>query len=124
MIKISIGVNFYKDVELIKKSYDNLYIDDDYEIKYVDNHSTSWSGGNVIKLDELFKKYTDIESIPTLFFSYDIKEELVDPFDMYCYCKEILEHTEDENVMEFKERLEYIKDMSSKCYYISYDCLS
>lgn len=123
MIKISIGVNFYKDVEVI--IHDGVgYFDYDYcELKYEDNHSISWSGGNITKLGNLFEKYTG-EYLPIHLSEYneDCKDDLIEPSEMIRYCDMVLVHEEDKLVLQFKDRLNYIKNMSQEGYYVSYDC--
>lgn len=120
---MSIGVNFYKDVELIKHEGGGICGYDYYELKYKDNHSTSWSAGNTIKLGDLFKKYTG-ECLPIHLSEYDenCKDDLVNPNEMVKYCDMVLIHDEDELVSEFEDRLNYIKKMSQEGYYVSYDC--
>lgn len=119
---MSIGVNFYKDVEVIR--HDGVgYFDYDYcELKYKDNHSTSWSSGNIIKLGNLFEKYVG-ESLPIHLSEYDVncKDELIEPSQMIKYCDIVLSNEEDIMVQRFEYRLNYIKEMSQKGYYVSYD---
>lgn len=50
---MSIGVNFYKDVKLIKHGGKHHSWN---ELKYIDNQDTSWSAGNIIRLANIFEK--------------------------------------------------------------------
>lgn len=119
---MSIGVNFYKSVELIKHEGIGMFDYDRCELKYEDNHDTSWSAGNIIKLGNLFEKYTS-KNLPITLFEYhdDCLDDLIEPKDMVKYCDMVLQHKEDKLVIRFEDRLNYIKNMSSKGYYVSYD---
>lgn len=119
---MSIGVNFYKDVKLNIHKGTKPFDYDYNELKYEDNHSTSWSAGNIIKLGDLFEKYTG-KYLPITLFEYhdDCLDDLIKPKDMVKYCDMVLQHKEDKLVIMFENRLNYIKNMSLKGYYVSYD---
>lgn len=116
---MSIGVNFYKDVKLIKHGgkYHSWN-----ELRYIDNQDTSWSAGNIIRLANIFEKYTNKE-LPIVLCEYEDNclNNLIQPKDMIEYCDKVLNNANNEELEEFGYRIRYIKEMSVKGYYVSYD---
>lgn len=118
------GINFYKDVKLVKHEEKDVFGDYDWnELKYIDNHSISWSYGNTYRLGLLFEKYTNL-SLPIILCEddNDCLEDLIKPEDMVKYCDKVLNNATGEELEEWGNRVEYIKEISEKGYYVSYDC--
>lgn len=118
---MGVGFNWFKNYKIIEHEicYGGLGKDVEYGIEYLDGDSTSHSYGNRSKLQDIFRKYLNVE-IPTI-DDYDYKEiELIEPCIMSNLCTKLLENKEyDLEAME--DRIQWIKELSDKGYYVSYD---
>ena len=117
---MSIGLNWFKSYRII---VDESFLYTSMNIEYFDGDSTSHSPGNVTKLQELLKKYGDIE-IPT---SSHIKDnngnyelELIQPEILSNVCDIILKNSDVDKV-DMRARVEWIKRLSDDGYYFVYD---
>lgn len=109
------GASFrwFKDVTIV----------DNYIYEFICSDSTSHGYGRAYDIKELFKVNTNVE-IPSLNYSYHYKDKselkLVDPKDMIIACEKLLKITNNEIIEDFRDRIEWFKDLSENGYYIAY----
>lgn len=109
------GANFewFKDVTIV----------DDYIYEFTNGDCTSHSYGKSCDICEIFKENTNIE-IPSLSYSYRYENKselnLVDPKNMISACDKLLRITGNDDIEEFRDRIEWFKELSEQGYYIAY----
>lgn len=112
--------HWFKNIEVRAEIYGMYELAD---VVYIDGDSTSHSYGNRSKLQNLFREKCDIE-IPTiheeLINSENCKSDLIEPSDMMEYCNKILSAKECD-IIWLRDRVEWIKSLSSQGYYIAYE---
>ena len=119
---MGVGFNWFKDYKIIEQ-VDNVgwfqYVE--YKIEYLDYDKTSHSYGNRSKLQDIFNSYLGIQ-IPTIMSYYsDIPElNLIKPKTMYDYCNKLLSDCS-YDLEGMEDRIKWIKELSDKGYYVSYD---
>lgn len=105
---------WFKDVTIV----------DNYIYDFIDGDSTSHGYGRACDICELFKKNTNIE-IPSLDYSYYYENKsdlnLIDPKDMISACDKLLKITNNDDIEEFRDRIEWFKELSEQGYYIAYN---
>ena len=116
---MSTGFNWFKEYKLIPW---NNYYDTYYELVYIGGNSTSHSGGNIIKVQNLLEKYGEITIpyIETYGLDKEYEPRLISPEVMSKVCKEILENSEVDE-MDMRDRIEWFKELSDKGYYLTYN---
>ena len=87
------------------------------EVQYIGGGRTSHSYGNRRKLQLLFEKTCGI-CIPTI--DNGLSEKPIDPHKMIEYCDMVLEQRLCD-VYGLRERVEWIRGLSTQGYYISYE---
>lgn len=120
---MSVGFNWFKSYKVIEDEIDyGLGKDIQYSIEYIDSDFTTHGYGNRTKLQNIFKRYLNIE-IPTIRdygLSYKPTLDLIEPSIMSEYCNNLLSNN-DYNLEDMEDRIEWIKYLSDKGYYVSYD---
>lgn len=121
---MGVGFNWFKGYEIIEVKVDTGWYENiEYGIKYLDCDDTSHGYGNRTKLQNIFKKYIGIE-IPTISGYWSTKPDinLIEPSTMSSYCEKLLSNKEYE-LEDMEDRIQWIKELSDKGYYVSYDML-
>lgn len=117
---MSTGFNWFKDYTI--KIEDNRFFRD-VTLNYLGGNSTSHSGSNIVKVQDLVEKYSGKE-IPVIcedfIKSEDEKLELIEPQVMSQICENILQGNEVDEV-DMRDRIEWFKKLSDEGYYITYD---
>ena len=119
---MSIGFNWFRNYEITH--HDNHCWYSYYTLDYLDGDSTSHSAFNVSKVQNLIEKYGN-KRIPQIneeyidSINYDLN--LIEPIEMIEICDKILENTECDEY-DMCHRIEWIKNLSEKGYYLTYDC--
>lgn len=118
---MSIGFNWFKNYKIIKEEYRIGEIE--YKIQYLDGDSTSFSAGNIEKVDTLLEEYGDIQ-LPRVWDEYSLPikniEGLINPKRLSEVCKTILNDTKVDKV-DMRERIEWMKEKADQGYYMTYD---
>lgn len=118
--RMSIGFNWFKSYEI--EDYSQPYCDD-FRLTYIGGDSTSHSGGNIGKVQDLLEKYTG-KRIPTVcddwISSTDYDLNLIEPSEMSEICSKVLATTEVDEV-DMRDRIEWFKKLSDEGYYLTYD---
>jgi len=116
---MGVGFNWFKSYLISEETIDyGLSNVIGYHIKYLDGGKTSHSYGNRTKLQNVFNMHCDAE-IPNISTEVDVDLELIEPSKMSQMCKELLES--DHDLLDMRDRIEWIKDLSDEGYYVSYD---
>lgn len=117
---MSIGFNWFKSYKI--EDYSQPYCDD-FRLTYIGGDSTSHSGGNIGKVQDLLEKYTG-KRIPTVcddwISSTDYDLNLIEPNEMSEMCSKVLATTEVDEV-DMRDRIEWFKKLSDEGYYLTYD---
>lgn len=121
--------HWFKGFEIEKHEHTMGWVDSYYSsrINFVgDCDSTSHSYGNRTKLENLFEKVgITMPNIPDEIFEEEpekyIQSLLIDPPIMSQKCQELLDS--DLDLMDMRDRIVRIKELSDKGYYIAYDML-
>ena len=117
---MGIGFNWFKGYEITPMPSGNY---DFYRFEYLGGDSTSHSARNIIKVQELIKKYSGkiIPSINSGIIEY-VSDNLclIEPEEMVSICDEILAGTECDEI-DMRDRFEWFKQLSEEGYYLSYD---
>jgi hypothetical protein len=122
--KMGVNFNWFKTHKIIEDKIDYGFTQNvDYRIEYLDGDSTSHGYGNRTKLQDIFRKYLNIE-IPTIsgYWSYKPDLNLIEPTIMSELCNKLLENKE-YDLEDMEDRILWIKELSDKGYYVSYDML-
>ncbi|MGJ0846549.1 hypothetical protein ACR77J_07665 [Tissierella praeacuta] len=125
---MGVGFNWFKNYKVNKFEDPRSWLGNSciYSIEYLDGDSTSHSYGNRTKLQNLFELID--KSIPTVNdeIFYDdiedyIKNTLIQPTEMSSICDKLLNSGFD--LLDMKDRIKWIKELSDEGYYVSYDML-
>lgn len=120
--------NWFKDYKIIKNIISYGFCEEiEYNIEYLNGDSTSHSYGNRTKLQNIFNKYLNVE-IPTIHDygyteNYYEKLELIYPSKMSKLCTTLLNNKDKCDLEDMEDRIIWIKELSDKGYYVSYDML-
>lgn len=120
---MGVGFNWFKSYEVIPNTISmGIGTYTEYDLEYLDGGSTSHSYGNRTKLQNIFRKYLDIE-IPTIpdYCQEDKNVDLIEPAKMYELCTKLLENKKLYDLEDMEDRIEWIKELSEEGYYVSYD---
>lgn len=118
---MSLGFNWFKTykIEIIDEAYCYRVV----KLTYLDGASTSHSGFNIEKVQDLIEDISG-SRIPTIcedfIESEDDKLELIEPSEMSEICEKILSDTKCDEV-DMRDRIEWFKDLADEGYYFSYD---
>ena len=122
---MSRGINWLKDFKIEEETIDyGLGKDITYSVEFLEGDSTSFSEGNIVKYQEAFKKYGNVE-IPYMDYEYHfkpyyLKERFIEPKILSEVCGKFLS----DNILDkddIKSRIEWFKELSDKGYYFSFD---
>ena len=117
---MSTGFNWFKDYKI--KIEEDRYLKD-VTLTYLDGGSSSHSGRNISKVQDLIERYGKIR-IPVVcedfIKSENEKIDLIEPEMMSEICDKILQETEVDKV-GMRHRIEWFKKLSDEGYYITYD---
>lgn len=126
---MGIQFNWFKDVEVVERKIGvGLFSYTQNYIEFIDGDGCNHSPSNVGFLQEIFKKYGDVE-IPYLSTTYmmDItrkeiitdylipKEEVID------VCDKFLNNPNEKDEHDMRNRIEWIKKKAEEGYYIAYE---
>ena len=120
---MGIGFNWFKNYEVVPETI-SMGIGEytEYKLKYFDGGSTSHSYGNRTKLQNIFRKYLNIE-IPTIpdYYQEYINVNLIEPNVMSKLCVKLLENKNVYDLEDMEDRIQWIKKLSDEGYYVSYN---
>lgn len=118
---MSTGFNWFKKYKFVEKEYRIGEIE--YSVEYLNGGSTSFSSGNIGKVDDLLEIYGDLW-IPRVWDEYaenpKVIEGLIEPKVMSKVCEQILKDIKVDEV-DMRDRIEWMKKLSDEGYYMTYD---
>ena len=120
---MGVGFNWFKKYEVVPEVIDmGIGKYTVYNLEHLDGDSTSHSYGNRTKLQNIFRKYLNIE-IPTIpdYCQEDANVDLIEPTEMSKLCAKLLENKNEYNLENIEDRIQWIKKLSDEGYYVSYD---
>lgn len=117
---MSIILYWFKGYKINKYAESNK---DYFDLELIDRRSTSYSAGNVLKIDVLFEKYCG-QTIPFVDPEY-INDEtddlrLIDPMIMSEMCTKVL-GTKEIDEIDMRDRVSFFKELSDEGYYLAYE---
>ncbi len=120
---MGIGFNWFKSYRVIEDEINYGFGRNvEYKIEYLEGNSTSHAYGNRTKLQNIFRKYLNIE-IPTI-EKYGLSNipdlNLIEPCAMSKYCTKLLNNKK-YDLEDMTDRIQWLKEISDEGYYVSYD---
>ena len=120
---MSTGFNWFKTYKIKVHKGTSMFDYDESTLEYIGGGSTSHSGYNIGKVQELIEKYGG-KRIPSICEDWIESEEyklpLIEPSEMSEICQKILNGTEVDKV-NMRDRIKWFKDLSDQGFYLSYD---
>lgn len=120
---MSTGFNWFKSYKITIHKGCEIFDYDDVSLKYINGGSTSHSGANIGKVQDLIEKYGG-KRIPSVckdwIDSEDYDLKLIDPSEMSEICKKILAESDVDKV-DMRDRIEWFKELSDHGFYLTYD---
>lgn len=120
---MSTGFNWFKSYKIKIPKGTRMVNYYESTLEYIGGGSTSHSGRNIGKVQDLIEKYSGKE-IPTICGDWIESEEyklpLIEPSEMSKICQKVLNGTEVDEV-GMRDRIEWFKELSDQGFYLSYD---